>query len=485
MDRLACINVAALPLQILLRAHPAWARLPVAVVENERPNALILYLNAAAHRAGIRSGQRYAAALALAGNLQADTVSQSEIQAIVDELTGRLRRYSPHIEPASPMLGTPGVFWADVQGLDRLYSSLGLWADAVRADLRSIGMRAAVAVGFSRFGVYALGMAHAGTLVCENAAEEQGCVQKVPLERLNLAPEIRDRLLLLGITTVGDFLRLPGRDIRTRFGPELDEMYQSAAGNRWAPLQPAPVKESHMCSVEFDEPESNTERLLFVIKRLLDGMTTYLSRQANAAAGVSLAMTLEDHTTRAEHVRPAAPTLDVPQLLQIIYLRLGTLQLSAGIVSLCVTLDACPATSDQHRLFLEHNRDFHAANQALARVRAECGEEAIVRARICNAHSPAARFAWEKLEQTPTRSAPRVVASRPLVRRIYAQPSPLSKNMLEVSTEKEVGPYVLSGGWWAGGIHRDYHFVYTHGGRIWWVYYDRRRDCYFLQGQVQ
>lgn len=482
MDRLACINVAILPLQILLRAHPAWARLPVAVVENDRPSALILCLNAAARRVGIRSGQRYAAALALAGNLQAGTVSQSQVQAIVDELTGRLRRYSPHVEPAS---GTPGVFWADVQGLDHLYSSLRLWADAVRVDLRSIGMRAAVAVGFSRFGVYALAITHSGTLICEDAAEEQAFVEKVPLDRLNLAPEARDRLLMLGVTTVGDFLRLPGKDIRTRFGPEMDEMYQSAAGSRWAPLQPVPVKEPHMCSVEFDEPESNTERLLFVIKRLLDGMTTDLGRQANAVAGVSLAMTLDDRTTRAERVRPSAPTLDVPQLLQLIYLRLSALQLSAGIITLRVTLDACSATSDQRRLFLEHSRDLHAANQALARVRAECGEEAIVRVRICNAHSPAARFVWEKVEQAPTHSAPRVVASRPLVRRIYAQPLPLSKNMLEASTEKEVGPYVLSGGWWAGGIHRDYHFVYTHGGRIWWVYYDRRRNCYFLQGQVQ
>jgi protein ImuB len=482
MDRLACINVAALPLQILLRIHPTWIHLPVAVVEDDRPQASVLYLNAQAHRAGIRSGQRYAAALALAGNLQAGTVSQPQIEDAVRSLTERLRRHSPHVEPAS---GMPGVFWVDVRGLDRLYSSLRVWADAVRAELHSMGMKAAVAVGFSRFGVYALAMAHPGTLVSEDAAQEQARVQKIPLDRLNLAPEVCDRLLMLGVITVGDFLHLPSEGIRTRFGPEIDEMYQLAMGNRWAPLRPVPAEKLHTRSIEFDEPESNAERLVFVIKRVLDGLVMTLARQASAAAGVSLEMKLQNRTVRTEYVRPAAATLDVPQLLQLIYLRLGTLQLSAGIVTLRVTIDACPAAVDQHRLFLEHNRDVDAANQALARVRAECGDQAVVRARICNAHSPAAQFVWEPLAQAPMGSAPRVVASRPLVRRIYAQPLRLPRSILETSVERKLGPYILSGGWWAGGVDRDYYFVQTHGGHIWWVYYDHQRACYFLQGQVE
>lgn len=481
MDRLACINVTSLPLQILLRAHPAWAHLPVVVVEDDRPNALISYLNTQAHRAGVRSGHRYATALALVKNLQAGTVSQPQIKATVHALADQLRRYSPHVEPSS----TPGVFWVDVKGLDRLYSSLCTWADAVRKDLRSMGMKASVAVGFSRFGVYALAMSHQGTLVCEDAAQEQASAQRVPLDRLNLDPGTRDRLLMLGVNSVGDFLRLPGEGIRTRFGAEIDEIYQLAAGTRWAPLCPAPAKEPHTRSIEFDESESNTERLVFLIKRLLDEFVVAFARQTNAIVGISLEMKLQNRTTLTERVRPAAATLDVLQLLQLIYLRLNTLQLSAGIVTLRVTVDVCPATPDQRRFFLEHSRDVDAANQALARVRAECGEQAVVRARICNAHSPAARFMWEPVAEVPIRSAPRVVASRPLVRRIYTHPSVLSKSVLETSAQRKLGPYVLSGGWWGGNVHRDYYFVHTHNGRVWWVYYDQRRACYFLQGQVE
>jgi protein ImuB len=348
-----------------------------------------------------------------------------------------------------------------------------------------MSMKATVAVGFSRFGVYALAMAHRGTLLCKDAAQEQADIQMVPLNRLNFDPEIRDRLQMLGVTTVGDFLRLPSEGIRTRFGAQIDETYQLAMGNRWAPLCPVPAEEVYTRSIEFEEPESNTERLIFVIKRTLDGFVMALTRQAKAIIDVSLEMKLQDRTTRIEHVRPAAPTLNVTELLGLILLRLNRLQLPAGIVTLCVTVDVCPATSDQRRLFRERSRDIDAANQALARVRAECGEQAVVRARICDAHSPAARFMWEPWNQAPIRSVPRVVASRPLVRRIYTPPPLLPKSILETSAERKLGPYVLSGGWWAGGVRRDYYFVYTHSGHIWWVYYDHRRQCFFLQGQLE
>jgi protein ImuB len=48
-----------------------------------------------------------------------------------------------------------------------------------------------------------------------------------------------------------------------------------------------------------------------------------------------------------------------------------------------------------------------------------------------------------------------------------------------------VGPYVFSGGWWSGGVHRDYYFVNMHRGEVLWVFYDRKRRCWFLEGRVE
>jgi protein ImuB len=47
------------------------------------------------------------------------------------------------------------------------------------------------------------------------------------------------------------------------------------------------------------------------------------------------------------------------------------------------------------------------------------------------------------------------------------------------------GPYVFSGGWWSGGVHRDYYFVNMHRGEVLWVFYDRKRRRWFLEGRVE
>ena len=48
------------------------------------------------------------------------------------------------------------------------------------------------------------------------------------------------------------------------------------------------------------------------------------------------------------------------------------------------------------------------------------------------------------------------------------------------------GPYILSGGWWQGNeVHREYHYARTRGGDLLWIYYDRRRKRWVLQGRVE
>lgn len=510
MDRLACVDVTAFPLQLLLKAQPAWVHLPSAVVEDDRRQALVQFVNARAYKLGVRPGQRYATALALAKDLQAGTMPPSQIDRHVRVLADRLRRYSPHVEPSNDR---PGVFWLDAQGLNRLYPSLHDWAQAVRLDMQREGLRATVAVGFTRFGVYALAHCHQGITVCEEAGEERVAVHRVPLSLVGLEPDAQARLAALGIETVGAFLRLPGDAVRQRFGDAAHAVYQLAAGHRWAPLVPVAAEEPQERLVHFDAPEINTERLIFIVKRLLDSLLAALVSQSHAVVELALWMKLDDRDTRTERVRPAAPTLDATQLLALIRLRLDALRLSSGIVTLRVTAATCPASSEQRRLFPHHGRrDPALADQAFARLRAEFGERSVVHARIGNAHLPAAQFEWETLDHVPLRASPRVVTTRPLVRRIYTNPREILSREIRLKPDSiaagaggaaatttegatpdmasglsrtAVGPYIVSGGWWGGGVRRDYYFAPAGSGNLWWVYYDHRRQRFFLQGCVE
>jgi protein ImuB len=486
VDRWACVDIVGFPLQLLLKDQAKWARLPCAVVEDDKPQALVQFVNARAYQHGVRPGQRYATALALASDLQAGVIPPSRIVQHTRVLADRLRRYSPHVEPSAD---TPGVFWLDAQGLNRLYPSLRDWAQAVRLELQRAGMRAAVAVGFTRFGVYALVKCYPGITVCEDAGEEHAAVQRVPLSSVDLEPDAQTRLAALGIETMGAFLQLPADGIRQRFGAAAHALYQLAAGHCWAPLVPVPAEEPQTRLIHFDTPEISTERLIFIVKRLLDSLITALVAQAHAVVALTLWMKLDDRTTLTEQVRPAASTLDATQLLAFIRLRLDALRLSSGITTLRITATTCPVTSEQRRLFPHHaRRDPELANQAFARLRAEFGERSVVRARIGNAHLPAAQFEWEPLDRIPLRASPVVVTTRPLVRRIYTQPVPLALDfrLSTLGTPRAVsGPYTLSGGWWGSGVRRDYYFAPAGDGNLWWVYYDHRQQRFFLQGCVE
>ena len=482
MDRLACVDVAALPLQILLQQHPEWLPLPAAVVEDDRPQAPVLFLNERARRAGVRTGHRYAAALALAPDLQAAVVPRATIEECVRALSASLGRYTPHVEPSAE---TPGLFWIDASGLNRLYPSLREWATAVRLEVQRAGFRATVAVGVSRFGTCALAQTHQGITICLDAGEERAFVERVPLASLDIDPVARDRLLALGIKHVGEFLRLPPGTLRQRLGPAADAVYNLASGRTWAPLAPVAAEEKHERQVEFDAPESNTERVLFVAKRLLDALAGDLSRRALAIVDLALHLSLDNRTRQTEHVRPAAPTVDPTQLLPLVRLRLDALELASGIVELRVAAETCRASEQQMHLLPQGTREPDAANQAFARLRAEFGEDAVVCAQLCDGHLPGARFSWEPLVQMPTSAAPRVVSARPLVRRIFtrAQGSGLRAQGLGLKAQ---GPYVFSGAWWNnGGLRRDYYFAETDNGSLQWMYYDHRRKRCYLQGDVE
>ena len=76
------------------------------------------------------------------------------------------------------------------------------------------------------------------------------------------------------------------------------------------------------------------------------------------------------------------------------------MQFSAGVTEIALEAEACAATAEQLRLFSEGPaRDLDAANRALARLRAEFGDDAVVQAKLKNGHLPEARFTWEPLSR--------------------------------------------------------------------------------------
>jgi len=499
------VDVPALPLQLLLRAHPDWAGHPAAVVAEDRPQGLVLHVNEEARRFRVLPGMRFAAALSLASDLRAGTVPADEVARGVAEVAARLRRFTPSVEPRRD---EPGVFLLDASGLGRLFPDLRAWAEGIRADLDVAGFRAWVAAGFTTFGAYATARAMSAAspsrrvFVFAAEDEERAALRRVPLSRLGIDPEVRDVLAKLGVRRVADFLSLPADGLGARFGEDVRRLHRLAAGETEAPILPEPAEEPLRETALLDYAESDAARLLFLVKPMTDRLLARLAERREALAALEVRLRLDRAggapEDRREEVRPAAPTLDPVQILDLLRLRLESVRLGAGAVEVEVAARAVAATPEQLRLFAETpRRDLAAADRALARLRAEFGEDAVVRARLRDAHLPEASFLWERLEHAAL-PRPRTVAEPTLVRRLLARPEALPprprhepdgwllRGFEYGPVVKFTGPFVVSGGWWAGEeVRREVHFAETGRGHLFWVFYDVRRRRWYLGGEVE
>ncbi len=498
--RLACVDLPAFPLQLLLKRHPEWRGRPVAVVAEDKPQGLILWVNEKARQSGVLPGWRYAAAFSLACELRAGEVSPVEINKAVTTLTIQLMRFSPEVEPSA---SEPGVFWLNRKGLDRLYPSPAKWLRALHEDIQAQAFHANIVAGFSRFGAYAVAKVTRGMLIFSDPAEERSATEKIPLSRLNIEAEFRDALFKLGVETVGALLALPPGGLRERFGADAHRLHQMAAGELWAPLSPHKPEEPVTQRCILDDPENDTTRLLFIIKQQLHPLLTILAERVQALVGLWLSLLLDRQGWVKEQIRPAAPTLDAAQIVDLVRLRLESMKFSAGVVEIELRVESTAATAEQLRMFIEQpGRDLDAANRALARLRAEFGEQAVVKATLTNGHLPEARFAWEPLDRIKLPkndlNALNCPTAKVLVRRIMAKPIQLSGGPFPThedgwfvlgpkygTVDKLTGPYIFSGGWWNREIHREYYFAETRRGDLLWLYYDRVRRRWFLQGAIE
>jgi protein ImuB len=495
VDRLACVDVPVLPLQLLLRDNQDWKGHPVAVIDVDRPQGLLLLVNKAAWNAGVRPGQRFAAALGIESGLRAGVVSSERIRSTVAEIGARLQRHSPDVEPYA---AHPGVFWVDAGGLKHLFPVIRSWAEKLREDLASIGFESFVVVGFARFGTYAVSRLRHGLTIFETRHDEDAAMRRTPLRRLDLDPASRDQLAALEINTVGDLLKHKAASLRRRFGDSVWKLRTFAEEDLFSSLQPLPHEEPLECFTEFETPEKDATRLLFFIKRDLDALLAELARRSLSLSEIRFFLRLDRRQKYEETLKPAFPTLDSAQLTGLIRLRLETLKLKAGVTDLRLVAGVVPATTEQLLLFKTHQRDLEAGSRALARLRAEFGEDVAVRPVLREAHLPSASFAWEKAVSIPEVTLRwRDVHLHPFIRRIRVKPLALPprprgepdgwllRGLEHGRVEKLHGPYLLSGGWWQKEVRRKYYFVETNRDEIFWIYSDERRKLYFLEGCVE
>jgi len=473
MAPLACVNVADLPLQLLLKKDPSWRDLPAAVVSKDSPYGKILTANVQAKEYGILPGMRYTAGLSLTLELRADTIAENEIVAGSTSIAAALRRFSPRVEAHE---SEAGVFWLDAGGLSSLFQNMEAWCGKVRNLLLGMGYQATVAVGFSRFGCYAAAKSSRDQVIFTQARDERAAALEAGIDILCLPPEVLERLEMLGVRTVGSFLGLPAGGLRRRFGPEVERLYQFAAGALDLPLQPTEEEQEPEYFHKLPCPEASSVRLLSYLQRSLDVLTGDVRSRHRLIRELRISFILEDEEFSIEPILPSRPSADSGLMLELIALRLDNRRLPGAAEAVRISALTVPERNVQTELFPSSSaRNFQEVDKVFSRLRAIFGNGCIQRARLEDEHLPELSYSWENLERLRLGGGDKSgveelnLDRRRAVRRIFERP----RTLPELHIPKLWGPYPLSSRWWSEEQRRDYFYAEAGSGEILWLYFDR------------
>lgn len=408
----------------------------------------------------------------------------------------------------------------DGRGLRRVIGMPAVIAEEMRrmAWEREVGVR--VAIAGSRAAAWLLAHVRPGTTVVA-PGDDRRCLGRLPLAALRMLPvelvdgrgtaaqrravtarTMADTLATLerwGVTTLGDFARLPRAEVLTRLGTLGGRLHMAACGEDERPLVPEDAAPRFVERMELEWPVEGLEPLSFVLARVCEALAASLERADRGAVTVSTRLRL---VTRASHERTLTlptPMRDPRTLRTLILLDLEAHPAPAGIDVVEVECGVTPGRIVQGSLLTYPVPTPEAVSTLVARLQALVGESSVGSPVVVDSHDPRAVAMTPFTVRPWPQASDTQVVPRTAFRR-QRTPSPirvrvergrpvevgLTTHDLAVVTTA-AGPWRTSGQWWtndAGTWDRDEWDVAVESGAVYRLARDRRTDRWELDGEL-
>lgn len=303
---MAILNCAvpAFPLALLMRAEPALAERPLALVG---PGGRVLDATPPALQAGVRVGQTPPQARIACPDLHLHDADLPALATEFDALLTLLDDFSDRVEP----LGL-GRAYLDVPDLDER-TALPFCQGLGRRVRQVFGAALQPSLGCDSGKFTAQAAAHhtrPGTVRVVLGAAERPFLRPLSVGLLPLPDESQLRLRLLGIRSLGQYADLPSRAVLQQFGQAGRLAQQWARGRDERPVIPRQQRPSLMVSTDFEYPIEAAPPLLLEAIRLLEGPITRLQDRFQAAQALTATRTYTTGQQTVDVWRLPTPSAD-------------------------------------------------------------------------------------------------------------------------------------------------------------------------------
>jgi len=285
---------------------------------------------------------------------------------------------------------------------------------------------------------------------------------QLAITEIDPPPHLQALLRDWGIHTLGQFTSLPRGELADRVGPEMDRLWQRAAGQTERLLRLIRPVEAFTEYCEFEHEIETVEPLLFLLRRFLDQLTLRLAMAHRVAARMILELPMDDGKEHQHVFTVPTPTGDADVLFRILHTHLEGLRLEAHPTGVRLQIGPVRPEHQQFRLFESPLRDPNRFGETLARLAALVGAENVGVAEMENTHRPDAfRLVEPRFHQITEASGDQeesLLIGLPLrryrpplaaqVRVIRQQPVEIESSAVQGRILEVLGPYRASGDWW-------------------------------------
>jgi protein ImuB len=399
-----------------------------------------------------------------------------------------LQKLCPHAQGFTPFVSieAPNALLLEIKGSIKLFGSLQTLHTAIDACWQRLGLKSQSATTPSSLA--ALWLARAGEgLHGEDAGKLPGLLAKVPIACTAWDAERLQTLRALGITRVGEMLRLPRGGLARRLSPRVVRDLDIAVARQPAPRRAFIPRERFRERCDFEMEIEHVAYLEKALEPLIERCAQFLRhRQAGVQA---LQLRLRHRELPATRVRLglASITSERRRLSDVLLQKLTRLELKApvrGMELISGSLRALSASSLDVFAGLTGASSRDTAPQLVERLRARLGEDAVYGVCLVEEHRPEA--AWGRVRALPLGRPLGSVSKQAIAVTEPRMPRPVWLLTEPLSIPKPPllqGPERIESGWWDGkGVARDYYIArQTRGARL-WVFQERQTGRWYLHG---
>jgi len=460
---------------------------PLAVVEDQHGIHRVLLANEAAIAAGVMPGQSANAALALLPELELEERCTLKEQQVLESLAAWLEQFSSFVSIVSS-----DVLLLEIAGSLRLYGGLQSLRQQVSKGLERQGFAASLSIAPTPLA--ATWLARGGRRVCvREATNLVPILRKLPLYCLDWPVAATESLAGMGITKIGDCLRLPREGFARRFGAKRLIELDRAVGRLPDPRTSWRAPEHFCADYEMIEEQSDRELLLAICRELLVAHEQFLLVRQLGTQRLCFSF---------YHLKAAATKLSLgcmqadrsakrwSELLSIRFERLGlpepviAVRLQGGHTQ--------PLQAESGRLAFQgraEGSERYSMTQLAERLVARIGNQSVNGVATVAEHRP--QLAWRSRNLLAGKVSDALsFVKRGLKRPLWMLPEPAPLHAeegypLHLGRLRLLeGPERLETGWWdENGIARDYYTAINPRGMRLWIFKNRStRSDWYLHG---